>query len=868
MKSLLSILLASALCLAQKPPQFFSGTEFNPNIPTPQSVLGHEIGDRFTDYRNMEKYIEKLTASSDRVKRIFYGETYEHRPLQVLVVTSPKNLARLDAIRTQNLKLTDPRNFKAKNGAEELIGGLPVMVWLAYGVHGNESSSPEAALLTLYQLCAGTDAKTLNLLDNAVVIIDPNVNPDGRERYVQWNNSVSNLVPNTSPEAREHNDSWPGGRSNHYYFDLNRDWAWLTQRETQARIKLYREWMPHVYVDYHEMSYQSSYFFFPAQAPFHTEFPEEVKKWGKIFGRGNAEAFDKLGIAYFTGEQFDLLYPGFGDTWPTFNGAIGMTYEQGGGAGLAIRKRTGQILTLRERARNHFVTSFASIETAVKNRKERIQDFYRHWESGLANTGKVKGFIIREDKDPNRAAEMANILLQQGIEVHQMQESVTLEAQKFYAKKSARESFPKGTYFVSMMQPASHLAKALLEPQTTVTDTFFYDVAAWSLPVAYGLTAYSTESPLPANAAKIQTARQQVGQVIGGKAMYAYLVPSEQQNGLKLIRHLLEKNYLLSVATRSFEMSNKYFPAGTVIALVGNNIDSIHSDMISLAARYGIEIVATNTGMTDKGISLSSDRSRPLIKSRIAVLTDSPFFSSDFGELWYLFEQRFDIPFTAIRSRDFGRAPLNDYDVLIFSDASDLREVLDSSNVDKVKRWIGQGGVLIGLDGSARALTKSRGGFTSVTLLAEKKEEEKTKEEKEFDKQKKETEKRQTLFEKEETARRLPIPGSVFKAIVDTTHPIGFGSPREIYVFKGDGGPIELSEAGHNVIRFSPDTTEVSGYVNKERSKKLAESAYVQDIRMGRGRVVLFAENMTFRMFWAGLNKYLMNAIMFLPEPK
>jgi len=868
MKVLLLALLSFSITLAQKPVRILVGTEYNTVIPTTRSILGYDVGDRYTDYRSMEMYITSIVHSSDRVRRIVYGESYEHRPLQILIVSSAKNLERLEAIRQANLRLTDPRKFKSRKETEDIIDSLPVIVWLAYGVHGNEASSPEAALVTLYQLCAGTDANTLNLLENCVIIIDPDVNPDGRERYVQWNNAVTNLIPSTDPIAREHNESWPGGRTNHYYFDLNRDWSWLTQRETQARVKLYREWMPHVYVDYHEMGYNSSYFFFPAQAPFHAEFPPEVKKWERIFGKANAEAFDRLGIPYFSGEEFDLLYPGFGDSWPTFHGAIGMTYEQAGSVGLAIRKRIGQILTLRERVRDHFVTSMATIETAAKNRRDKLRDFFKFWEMGSNNQSKVKEFIIREDGHPNRAATMASTLIEQGIEVYQLQEPVTIEAEKFYSKKPARELFPKGTYLVPTQQPEGHFAKALLEPQTAVTDTFFYDISAWSLPVANGLTAYTSETSMPAQAVKIDTPAHPVGTVVGGKAGYAYLIPPGPFNALVLTWKLLEKNYLLTVATRPFETGGNYFKAGTVVALVSNNSDSLHDAIATLAQRLGIDVFAENTGLTEKGISLSSDRMKPIVKSNIAVLTDFPFFSTDYGELWYLFEQKLNIPFTAIKSRDLGRASLDDFNVIILPDASDLHEVLDSSSVDKLKRWVNQGGVLIGLDGSARILTKSRSGFTGVSLLAEKKEDEKTKEEKEQDRLKKEILKRETLFEKEENDRRQYIPGSVFRAIVDTTHPIGFGSPREIYVFKGNGVPIELSDVGHSVIRFSPDTAEVSGYAARDRAKKLAETAYVQDVRMGRGHVILFAENVTFRMFWTGLYDYLVNAFTFLPDPK
>ncbi|HEY4613488.1 MAG TPA: M14 metallopeptidase family protein [Bacteroidota bacterium] len=381
MKRLLFVLLATLPCSTQALQQLFPGGTYNSAVPTPQSVLGYEIGDRFTDFRSLERYIDKLVASSDRIKRITYGSTNEQRPLQLLIISSPQNLTRLDEIKAGNKKLTDPRTLKSKAEAEQLINSLQGIVWFSYGVHGNESSSPEAAILTAYQLCAGTDERTKNILDNLVVLIDPAVNPDGRERYVQWANAATGIKPNTNPDAYEHSEPWPSGRTNHYFFDLNRDWAWQTQRETQARIPLYRTWMPHAHVDFHEMGYTSTYFFFPAAAPIHAEFPPEVKKWGAIYGKGNAEAFDKLGSGYYTAEFFDLYYPGYGDSWPTFNGAIGMTYEQAGGANVAIKKPDGTLLTLRQRALNHFTTGIATLETTVRHKQERLQDFF--WILGI-----------------------------------------------------------------------------------------------------------------------------------------------------------------------------------------------------------------------------------------------------------------------------------------------------------------------------------------------------------------------------------------------------------------------------------------------------------------------------------------------------
>jgi len=870
MRHAFAILCAISIGVAQDMTSFFPGGTYDPGVPTPRSVLGYEIGERFTDFRKLEMYIDKLVSSSDRVQRFFYGETNEDRPLQALVISAPKNLARLDEIKAANKLLTDPRTVGSTPEAESLISGLPVIVYLSYGVHGNEASSTEAAILTAYQLCAGTDERTQQILDSAVVIIDPNVNPDGRERYVEWVTATLGVRPNTDPIAIEHSEQWPGGRTNHYYFDLNRDWSWQTQKETRARVRFYRQWMPHVHVDYHEMGYSSTYFFFPAAVPFHESLPPEVKEWELIFGKGNAEAFDKLRIPYFVGEEFDMFYPGYGDSWPTFNGAIGMTYEQAGGsrAALAVKRPDGRILTLCERARNHFVTSIATLETSVKYRKRRLEDFYKFWETALKGQERTKGYILREGNDPVRTAQLVTTLLEQGIEVYQLQEPAFFEAQRFFTPKASKESFPKGTYYVSTEQPEGRLARALLEPTTVARDTFFYDVSAWSLPVASGLPAYSTAMSLPATASRVLESPRVTGRIIGDKHPYAYLIPWERNNAIRLVWQLLEKKYTLSVARKSFETSGRWFGPGTVVIIAGLNSDSIDSDIERFGSRDGVDIYAVGTGMTEKGISLGSGNVTPIKKPEIAIVTGSPVSPTDYGELWFLFEQELQIPFTGIRATELGGVNLSKFDVIILPDAGIYQTVLDSSTVDKLKRWAQSGGVLIGIEGGAQFLTKSKSGITPAVLKTEKKEADKTKEEKETEKAKKDSTMRQSLREREENDRLERIPGTIFRVIVDTTDPTGYGYSKEIFVFKSNGAPYELSDAAHNVARYAKANPLVSGYAPKEKTEKIADAAYVMDFRIGRGHAVLFTENVAFRRFWTGLQKLLLNSILFLPQPQ
>lgn len=416
-------------------------------------------------------------------------------------------------------------------------------------------------------------------------------------------------------------------------------------------------------------------------------------------------------------------------------------------------------------------------------------------------------------------------------------------------------------------QPQSRLAEALLEPVTIAHDTFFYDVSAWSLPVASGLKAWLSLSPLPSNAVKIVEPVKPTGGIIGGKPVFAYLVPWDRNSAVRLTWQLLEKGYSLSVARRSFETGGRYFGAGTVVALLGVNGDTLTRDIGSLAEKLGVDVYATATGYTDKGISLGSNYVSSIKKAEIAIAAGPPVSSSDYGELWFLFEQELGIPFSGVRATDLGDLDLSKFDVIILPDASNYRTVFDSAKTERLSRWVQGGGVLIGIEGGAQFLAKSRSGITTAALKAEKKEDEKSKEEKDQDKAKKEQTKRLTLFEKEERNRLDRIPGTIFKVLVDTTHPIGFGVPGEIYVFKGDSPPFELTDVGYNVARFSRDSSQVSGYVTPEKARKVAEAAFVQDYHIGKGRAVLFAENITFRRFWSGVEKLLLNAILFLPQP-
>lgn len=834
----------------------------DPAVPALETLLGHSLATRFSDARSIERTIDGLDAASDRVRVVSYGSSVEGRPLRAMIITTPERHRQLEDVRTANVRLTDPRTI-SESEANRSAASLPAVIWISAGVHGNESSSPEAALALAWQLAAGTDERTTAVLRDAVVIIDPVLNPDGRARYVDWYRRTASDPPNPSWNAAEHAEPWPGGRTNHYFFDLNRDWAWLTQQESRARIAFYRQWMPHTHVDLHEMGPFSTYFFFPAAPPFHQVLPPEVAAWGQIYGAANAAALDKVGAPYYVGENFDMFYPGYGDSWPTFNGAIGMTFEQAGSgrAGLVIRRPDGTLLTLHDRVRNHFITALTTVETTVRRRQERLRDFAAFWRSAMASDAGPRTIFIRIDRDPALGHRLASVLTLNGLEVHRLTAPTAVQARRYYTARNERTTFPEGTLVVSLSQPRRYLATALLEPKTAARDTFFYDLSAWSLPVAYGLPAFESEAALPASAQLWTETSAPKGTVVGGPATVAYLIPWEPLYAASAVWSLMRKGIVVHSATRPFTINGRYHPAGTAIVFSAQQRPDLHEAVTDAIERYGVTAYATATGLSEKGITLGSDRVVPLRAPSVALFTDEPAGSNDVGELWFLLERELGAPFTMLRAEEVGRASLASYDVILMPDGQ-WAGFLDSSKTAALRAWVSAGGVLVAMEEAARALTRKGSGLTTAEMLRDMKEEEKSAEAKEREKRLKEERRAMTRFEKEEADRLERIPGAIYRVRVDTTHHLGFGLPGEAFVLKGNGAPFRAVDAGHVVARFTPETTAVSGYSSPTRARDVAMSPYLQEFQIGRGKVYLFAESPTFRMFWIGTTKFVVNAML------
>jgi hypothetical protein len=663
-------------------------------------------------------------------------------------------------------------------------------------------------------------------------------------------------------------------------FDLNRDWAWLTQAESRARVKAYLEWKPQVHVDYHEMGYNSSYFFFPAYKPINKNFPKNTLEWAEIYGKANAAAFDAHGWNYWTNDRFDLFYPGYGDSWPSLNGAIGMTYEQAGSVGVRVRRNDETLLTLRDRLEHHSATSFATLKATADNRAKRLKDFYTFFREAVSEgtSGPIKSYVINPEKDPERALKLALLLHDQGVEVYHKSASFSLDGLRTYFSTSqTSRKFPDGAYIIPMNQPAKRLIATLMEQESVLSDTLFYDISSWALPVAYGVETYWSSGAASVADARLLTDDLSgivAGRMSGGKAGYAYVIQNTSNGAIKALVELLHDDVRVNVAMKEFTMAGEQFARGALIVPVAGNAANLDTLIRSVVAKYSLTAYASNTGFTESGITLGSDRVVRIRKPKIIVVTNSPVGSESFGAIWSMFDQQYGLEFVPMKLSQLRGADLHDYTAIILPDDNGggygYRSQLDSGAVQKLKGWIAGGGTLIGIEGGAAFASASVGKIASVKLK-EKKEEKKGDEKKGEANDKKEEklsdeelEKRMTVEEKERKHRLEDIPGTMMRVRIDHSHPIGFGYPGDVAVLKTSTTMFELSGNGYNVGMYTK-SPRLSGYISKENEKMLEETPFIVHEQIGSGNVILFADDPNFRLFFDGLNRLFLNSVLLMP---
>jgi hypothetical protein len=835
---------------------WFPGGTHNPSIPTPASFLGYTIGSDFTPHHKLQAYMEAVAEASDRVSLGTYGVTNEGRDLLFLTITSPANRGRVEEIRQNMGRLADPRGADQAE-LDAIIQNSPAVAWLSYSVHGSESAGTEAAILTVYQLAAGTDEVTRNILDELVVLIDPASNPDGRERVVHSFHKRRGMTFNANPDSWEHGSDWPGGRTNHYNFDLNRDWSWQTQAETQQRTVEYLKWNPVVHVDLHEMG-GDSYFFFPAATPVHKAIPEVTMKWQRIYGEGNAAAFDRYGWPYYTKIGFDMYYPGFGDSWPSMMGAIGMTYEQGGGSsvGIAIERDDGTTHTFRQRAHGHFTTSMATLKTTAENRQERLADFLAFFRHAIAlGDGPVKSYALIPGTDPYNADRFAKLLTRQGIEVTKAGESFTARVARgfgLHPTPSSKE-FPEGTYLVPAGQPKGVAVQMLMEPEPILEDTSFYDLSGWALPLIYNVESYMLSEVPGVSSTPVMSPPLRPGGLEGGRGEYAYAIPYYGTSALLAAVDLLNKEVSVKAASESFTIHGREYPPGSFLIPVYRNPDDLHRLVDESAETFGATAYPINTGLVEEGDDLGAGSYRALKKPKIAVAAGQA--AGGFGETWNFFDQAYPyFDYSNVDASRLAGLDLSKYDVLFISGAN-LGNTLGEGGVENLRAWMQAGGVVVAWEGGAQFMGQQGSELTTVTTRVEDEGED------EEDEDQPAVEARKTLAEQEQEAKEGRTPGGFYKVVLDPDHWMAFGLPEEMAVLKRGERGFALTDRGVNVAVFAEESL-LSGYAPPDFEEKLSKKAWLVVEGVGRGQAVLFADSPLYRMFLESEHQLVLNAIV------
>lgn len=882
---------AFATSLFAQPFEFLPGAKYDPKIPTLKSVVGHDHAERITMHHEAEKYIFALDQASPRVQVVRYAETWEGRALYYLIVTSEANQARIAEIKAGMQKLADPRKLAA-NEAEALIKSLPAITWLTYGVHGNEISSTDAALLLAYHLVAvQNDSLTQKILNNTVVIIDPMENPDGRDRYITYLRQMQARWPDADPNAAEHNELWPSGRSNHYMFDMNRDWFAHTQPETRGRTRAYLEWYPQTFVDLHEMGFDETYYFPPPALPHNPNMTTAQHDWLSRYGQNNAKWFDRFRFDYFTREVFDSFYPGYGEGWPIFQGAIGMTYEQAGADGLVIRRDDKTLLSYRDGVQHHFISSLSTAEMTASHREGMLRYFYDYRRTAIEEGSRelVKEYLIPPGSDPSRAARLAALLMQQGLEVKRAEAAFTnTQARDYVERKLQSKNFPAGTFIVSLAQPGKRLLKTLMERQTDMNPEFIkeqiaraekrqgdeiYDVTGWSLPLLHDVECYAAEVISNVRTSVLIEPPQPQGK-IGSAAHIGYVIAWGKNNIAVALADLLRQGVRVHTSDKEITQQGVTYPRGSLFIKVKDNPENLHERMQQLSRTHGVEIISVNNSWVTGGVNFGSDYVQYVEPPRIAMAFTYPTSSLSAGWTRYVLEQMYGVPVTVVHTWQLASADLSEYNVIILPNAGGAfggyGRMLGESGAQKLRVWMQSGGTLITIGEATRWLTEEK-----VDLLATAREfrggkSEKKSEKKEggakpesaaagFDLQK-------NIQPEEELPERTP--GALMRVQLENSHwmTAGYNGFANVLVESSNiFTPLKLDK-GVNLATYLPeDKILLSGFTWESARKQLGNKAFLMHQQHGGGQVIAFAEDPNYRAFIDGLNLLFMNAVLFGP---
>jgi hypothetical protein len=821
-KFIASLFLMLPFILLQGQANYFYPNKgnFDASIPTPEQFLGYAIGEQHTRHDNIVAYLKELDRLSDKVSFEIIGETFEHRAQVVAIFSSPENHKNIEQIRLQHLSnQLSGTNIK-----------VPLVIHLAYNVHGNEPSSSEAALLTAYYLTASQSEQTKEWLNNMIITLDPVINPDGRDRHTHWANMHKGTPPVADPNDREHNEIWPGGRFNHYWFDLNRDWFLGTFPETRNRINFFHKWRPYVQTDHHEMGTNSTFYFDPGKESSNNPIVPDYlyKNIYPKFGEYFTKATNSIGSMYFTKEAFDKLYPGYGSSYINFYGGAGFLFEQGSSRG-HIQETTTIPISFGFTIRNQFTASLATITASLAEKESLIElrkQFYVTAKQQAANSI-IKGYSFGDPNDFNRTKAFIDLLLLHKIDIYKVPNSTN--------------------YFVPTAQDNYIMVKSIFENQITYKDSTFYDASTWSLIHAYGLPFTEVKSSMVL--AEKVNAPLVLNNTPIVKSNYAYLVSNTDYNIHQFIYALQSEGVFVQTATRTFSTNingeNKNFGFGSIIISVQQQkVDAamLHTIISKASIAANIKVHTVATGYSNSGIDLGSNYVKTLKKPEAAMIIGNGVAASEAGEIWHLLDQRLHMPISKIDILNFSRVRLERYNTLVM--VSGTYNFLDKNSVDKIKAWVQNGNTLITIKTGADWAIKN--GFTKFKLAVDSTA----------------TKGRLDYDRASDVEGAKALGGSIFSIDLDTTHPIGYGfSKRKVSVYKNNATFFENSTNAYSTIAQYTNTPLVGGYLHPISLKMIKNSPSILVGAEGSGRVILFADEPNFRGTWYGTNKLFLNAL-------
>lgn len=890
---------------------FFPNGTYDQSITTPRQYFGDDVFIRPVEYERLVGYMELLAEESPRVLMKQHGHTYEKQPLHHVIVTSGTNHASLEEHRAVLNRLADPRLEPAVGDAE--LQDLPASAWLGYSIHGDEISGTDAALRLMYQLAAGTDEETLEMIENVIVVIDPCENPDGRRRYLAMLQTYQSETPNYNPAAMQHGGVWPWGRSNHYWFDLNRDWIIAAHPETQGRLATILAWHPQLIVDGHEMGANATFMTDPPREPINYNTPQNVRDWWPRFNHDMAESFDRRGWPHYTMEWHDQWYPGFGSAWGTFHGAIGILYEQAGVDGGAIRQRDGYMLTYHEAINHQFQASWANLNTLVANRVEILKD-YRHTRGRMLEEGRQSNetYIIVPGPDKLRTQALLESLMHQGIEVQRALEEFSVgDLLSSLGHEADNRTFPDGSYLVSTAQPMGNLVRTIMEFDPHLNLEFLederkelekhghsemYEISTWCLPLAYNVETWLTTDRIRVSAERLSMPLiSEPGQLRFPDAQFGFVADMEGEATNRLLAFLFDKDLTVYATTEPFTIEGRDYNRGALLIRRQGNPDNLADILEPAAKRLGLDIYGVNTAVATSGPYLGAPSFRVLKKPRVALAVGDGMDYTSCGTIWYALDREIGLRHSLVEVSRLGRSDLGRYNVIVIPSSwgGVVGSILGESGTHNLADWVADGGLLVLVGSSATWAADSSNNLSQARLMRQTLDElakyekrlsrELAAEQPEVDtmalwhpekvsepegpNSQDEAGELKIDEETDRWMRRFHPRGAILKGIVDTEDWLAFGIDSVLPLMAYTDDAVLASSPVQATVRYEPDENDLrlSGLLWPEARSRWAGTVWACRERKGRGQVILFTGPPNFRAYFWGSRQMLVNAILYGP---